>query len=132
MQSITEYNYANRMDPPDTAMMNEVKSDILDFTRVLLERTKLLQTKSKELQHSLDGFDNDTYDNWASLNARLEDIKRRLNKDEREHLETAIKGPQPVSLRRRWEYNNSREAPEAIDSEKYSSDSDISRRGHCC
>jgi len=106
LQSITDYNLAKRKKPQDTAKMEESKSSIADFVQELLGYTSKLQEASKDLQDSLDHFDGDTYNHWASLNARLEDVKRRLDKDERQHLEGVIKTLQEASLIQRWGYDN--------------------------
>jgi predicted RNase H-like nuclease (RuvC/YqgF family) len=106
MQSISDYNHAKRSHPKDTAKMEEARSTIVDFTESLLKQTTQFKASSKSLQQNIDKFEQDTYSNWASLNARLEEIKRRLDQDEREHLETVIKGLQTTSMYQRWEYDN--------------------------
>jgi hypothetical protein len=106
MQCITDYNLAKRKNPQDNAKMEESKSAIADLAQELLGHTSKLQKGSKDLQHRVDHFDSDTYNNWASLNARLEDIKRRLDKDERQHLEDVVKTLQMASLLQRWGYDN--------------------------
>ena len=89
--------------------MEEMKKAIVDYTGELVSSIDHLKTNTKKLQSDVDQFKTKTYQQWASLNAKRDDIKRRLDKPDLQHLETTIKDLQHTSLNQHLEYDNSTE-----------------------
>jgi hypothetical protein len=106
IKALASYNTAKKKGPPDTATMDKEKDSIVVFSQDLLKRTAGLLDNCQSLQTAVDKFSSVTYDNWAALNARLEDIRRRLDPLEVKHLGGVIKDLQKTSWEQRVEYTN--------------------------
>jgi hypothetical protein len=106
IKSLTDYNAAKKQSPPDTATMDKEKRAIVAFSNMLLEMSTKIVESCDHLTTTVDQFSSAAYDNWAALNARLEDIRRRLDPLEVKHLGSVIKDLQTTSWDQRMEYNN--------------------------
>ncbi|GFF40812.1 hypothetical protein IFM46972_06338 [Aspergillus udagawae] len=106
IKALADYNTAKKKSPPDTATMDKEKEAIVAFSQDLLKRTTGLLDNCQSLQMAVDKFSSVTYDKWAALNARLEDIRRRLDPLDVKHLGGVIKDLQKTSWDQRVEYTN--------------------------
>lgn len=105
MKSISDYNDAKKTSPADAAKMKEAKKTIADFAKDLLSTVNDLKGDSKKLHEDIGQFQTVAYSSWASLNAKSNDIKRRLDKADAKHLDTTINALQDASLNQRLEYD---------------------------
>jgi len=106
IKALANYNTAKKENPPDTATMDKEKDAIIVFSQDLLKRTAGLLDNCQSLQMAVDKFSSVTYDKWAALNAGLEDIRRRLDPLEVNHLGSVIKDLQKASWDQRVEYTS--------------------------
>jgi hypothetical protein len=111
MEQITFYNQAKAKHPADSKKMEEAKDTIIQASNSLLSRAHQLQKDSASLRVQLDDFRSSTFEQWASMNAHLEDLRRKLSESELRYLESVIKQLQLASSQQSLEYDNGTAIP---------------------
>lgn len=86
--------------------MEEAKKSLQGACASLITRAAELQNTSNDLRTQVEDFRTATFQHAGSLNALLEDARRKLSQSEASRLENVIKELQMASLHQRSEFTN--------------------------